>query len=195
VPAVVERLEWTAEACNRTSPTMLNPAKQLALHLLGKQVWIYGGEGLPEIAAYRWKCQLNECAEAVASWHCFPELTHNEIAGWQVDTGSPASRALLVLRDERERPEFARRIDTTVELVERRFAFVEQVTTRGSSPLLRLLDLCYLGDFVSTYLGIAGGIDPNAIELIDRLKDAAARQRAEPLPSTAPSSRGLVLGP
>ena len=43
---------------------------------------IYGGGAIGAVAAYRWKCDVNENAKAPAFWHTYPELDHNEICSW-----------------------------------------------------------------------------------------------------------------
>lgn len=166
-------LECRAAECHRAVPVTTNPAKILALRLIGKLAWIYGAEGLSEVAAYRWKCQLNECAKVLACWNCFPELTHNELVGWD-GQATGASAALIVLRHKGEHPRVARRIDSVLPMIEGCFDLLEQVWARGSSALARLLDLCYLGDFTSTYLGLARGVDPGPVEVIECLKQRLA---------------------
>ncbi len=59
-----------------------NPARELARHLGRTIPLIYGGGALGGVAAYRWKCDMNENAKAPAFWHQYPELDHNEICGW-----------------------------------------------------------------------------------------------------------------
>lgn len=175
IDAAIELLEKAAQQYCRRSPLSDNPAKSLALRLADKLLWIYGTEGLTEIAAYRWKCQMNECAKVAASSNCFPELTHNEIVGWDRTANLPMpASALLVLRDWSEHPRLASRVDSTIGMIEANFELVEQLQAPAASPLVRLLDLCYLGDFTSTYLAIARGVDPGAVELINRLKNHQA---------------------
>jgi hypothetical protein len=51
---------------------------------------------------------------------------------------------------------------------------VEEVWASGGSALSRFLSLSLLGDFTTSYLGIARGIDPTPIEAIERVKRALA---------------------
>ena len=43
---------------------------------------VYGGHGLSAVAAYRFKCDLNEYGKTPAFADWLPELDHNEIVGW-----------------------------------------------------------------------------------------------------------------
>lgn len=159
----------------REVPASQNSAKQLALRLAGKVPLIYGSEGLAEVAAYRWKCQFNECSKVPAWWHVFPELNHNEVVGWkQLAPLTRDSMALLVLRHDGEHPRITKRIEVTLPLIEANLGFVQQVRAEGSSALARLIDLTYFGDFVGTYLAIAQGIDPAPVEVIAILKSKLA---------------------
>lgn len=174
----IELLERRAAEYGRSSPARDNAAKGLAVSLVGKLPWIYGSEGLSEVAAYRWKCQMNECAKVPCSSSFFPELTHNEVVGWSGPAQlTRAHGALVVLRHDGESSAMARRIDATLRIIRGSFAFTTEIRAEGSSELARFLDLTYLGDFTSTYLAIAGGVDPAPVEPIDRLKRELAVSR------------------
>jgi glucose/mannose-6-phosphate isomerase len=66
---------------------------------------VYGGSGLGATAAMRFKCDLNEYGKTPAFWNAFPELDHNEIAGWKIHADlTAASFALVLLRDAGDHP-------------------------------------------------------------------------------------------
>lgn len=202
LPETIDLLQRRATEYGRSSPSRDNAAKRLALSLAGKLPWVYGSEGLSEVAAYRWKCQLNECAKVPCSSGFFPELTHNEVVGWSGLTQlSRAHAALVVLRHDGESPAMARRIAATMRLVRGSFAYATEVRAEGSegsggsSELARFFDLTYLGDFTSTYLGIASGVDPAPVEPIDRLKRELAGPTPEVGSEGAVSARPLDVSP
>ena len=187
LPETIDLLQRRSAEYGRSSPSRDNAAKRLALSLVGKLPWVYGSEGLAEVAAYRWKCQMNECGKIPCSSGFFPELTHNEVVGWSGLTElSRAHAALVILRHDGESPAMARRIEATLRLVRGSFAYATEVGAGGtdgssgaSSELARFFDLTYLGDFTSTYLGIASGVDPAPVEPIERLKRELAGSPAE----------------
>src|SRR5205085_237709 len=75
--------------------------------------------------AYRWKTQFNENAKMHAFAHAFPELSHNEIVGWE---GARDGRfAAVVLRDPSDDPGALRRLDVAVDLIEDDADLVERV--------------------------------------------------------------------
>jgi len=155
-----------------------NPAKQIARGLLGKLPVIYGSEGIAEVAAYRWKCQLNECAKVPAYHHSFPELNHNEVVGWdRLEDLTKESMSLVILRHRKEHERVAKRAQVTIPLIEKHLSSVHEVWAEGESDLARLVDLCYLGDFVATYLAFLQDVDPAPVHVIEDLKRQLADQR------------------
>lgn len=156
-------------------PTEINRAKQVAEHCVGLLPIIYGSEGLTQVAAYRWKCQFNECAKAWAYSNYFSEVNHNEVMGWSPSGIAPPMKpAVVMLRQPEEHPRIQDRISITLPLVADRLGLVEEVWAEGDSRLARVMDLIYLGDFVATYTALAQGIDPCGVDLIDEVKKQLA---------------------
>ncbi|MGI8426443.1 MAG: bifunctional phosphoglucose/phosphomannose isomerase [Actinomycetota bacterium] len=164
-------LDRRRQEFRRESPAAQNPAKQLAQRLAGLIPIVYGAEGISEVAAYRWKCQFNECAKTPSYHNSFSELGHNELAGWgQLGPLTQSCMALVVLRHQGEDPRISARIEASLPMIEGHFKFIHQVSASGQSSLSRLLDLIYLGDFTASYLGLAQGVDPGPIDKIENLK-------------------------
>lgn len=164
-------IEQRAAEYGAIRPTERNRAKQLAAHLVGMLPIIYGAEGLSQVAAYRWKCQFNECAKVNAYSNFFSEVNHNEVMGWSPSGIAPPMKpAVVVLRHSGEHPRIQDRISITLPLVADRLGIVEEVWAEGASELARVMDLIYLGDFVATYTALAQGIDPCGVDLIDEVK-------------------------
>ena len=69
----------------------------------------------------------------------------------------------------------ARRFAATRDIIEEALASVLEVRAEGDGPLAQLLDLMYVGDWVSVYMALDAGVDPGPIEAIFRLKDELAR--------------------
>jgi len=167
----VDLLERRRQEYWRESPMDQNPAKQLAVRLAGTLPIVYGSEGICEVAAYRWKCQFNECAKTPSYHNSFSELGHNELAGWdQLAPLTKSALALIVLRHHDQDPRIAARIEASVAMIQSHFKFTHQVEASGVSRLSRLLDLVYLGDFTAAYLALAQGVDPGPIDAIEALK-------------------------
>jgi len=122
------------------------------------------------VAAYRWKCQINENSKALAFAHEFPELNHNEVVGWERPADRMKDFQLIYLRDPNNHPQNQKRMDITADLLADYVGDIKECATTGQSRLARLLSSSYLGDFVSLYLAVLYGIDPSPVERIENLK-------------------------
>jgi len=144
-------------------------AKTLARAMAGT-VPVIAGAGPTIPVAYRWKTQLNENAKTPAFTHELPELDHNEIVGWLgADRLGPFSAVFLDDEDDLH-PRLRSRIPLTRDLVAETAQATFVVGARGESRTERVLSLVLLGDLVSLYVAVLGGVDPAPVPGIDRLK-------------------------
>jgi glucose/mannose-6-phosphate isomerase len=132
---------------------------------------VYGGDALGEVAAYRFKCQVNENAKAPAFSGAVPEMCHNEIAGWG-QHGDVTRQVMTAVRfrHDFEHPQVARRFDLTREILDEVVHAVLDVEAQGEGALAQLFDLVLQGDFASLHLAAQAGIDPGPIPVLDQLK-------------------------
>jgi glucose/mannose-6-phosphate isomerase len=152
-----------------------NPARELARRLDRTIPIIYGGGALGGVAAYRWKCDVNENAKAPAFWHQYPELDHNEICGWgQHGDVTRQMLSLVELRHGFEHKRLKLRFEATREIIEECVHQVLSVEAEGEGRLAQLLDLMYVGDWTSCYLALQSDVDPGPIDAIFDLKSRLA---------------------
>ncbi len=171
IDEMLEILERMSGEMSAASPLAGNTAKKLAGRLYGKLPVIYGSEGVPAVAALRWKCQFNENSKTPAFWNQFPELDHNEIVGWHELADISGRCCLVVLRSSAENKRIAKRVEVTLPLIESSSGGSLQVWDDGESNLARLFSLIYVGDFTSVYLALINGVDPTPVERIKMLKE------------------------
>lgn len=174
-----EALEVLAEVVEegaRDVPTARNDAKRLGAALAGGVLpWAWGATPSAVVAAYRFKCQLNENAKLPASATALPELDHNEVVGFAEPSPLDGRVGLVAFRDPvGESDRLALRVRVTEELVRPRCAWTAAIEARGSSTLARLASLVLQGDLVSLYTALALDRDPTPIGPIDALKSALA---------------------
>jgi glucose/mannose-6-phosphate isomerase len=166
-----EQLAHRRNACQPSVEGPANPARELARKIGRTIPIIYGGGALGAVAAYRWKCDVNENAKAPAFWHAHPELGHNEICAWgQHGDVTRQLFTIVELRHGFEHAQLARRFDATREIIEEAVHQVLSVEAEGEGRLAHLLDLMYLGDWVSCYLALDNDVDPGPIDAIFELK-------------------------
>jgi glucose/mannose-6-phosphate isomerase len=165
------QLKQRRDQCAPSVEGSANPAREIARRIGGSIPLIYGGGALGAVAAYRWKCDINENAKAPAFDAAYPELDHNEICGWGQHGDITRQLITLVsLRHGFEHDRLSAQIDRTTGLIEEAVQQVIEVTAEGQGRLAELLDLMYLGDWVSCYLALDHDVDPGPIDAITQLK-------------------------
>jgi glucose/mannose-6-phosphate isomerase len=156
-------------------PSSENEAKKLASWLFGHVPVVYGTAPATSVVANRWCGQFSENSKLVAHRNELPEMNHNEIVGWSGTRPMGGDARVVFLRDEDDHPRVVRRVEITREAIAATGAEVRDVASRGKTALGRLISLVQLGDFVSLYLAMLGGVDPTPVIPIDRLKKELAR--------------------
>ncbi len=173
-----QQLARRRDACHPDVDGQSNPARELARQIGRTIPLIYGGGAIGAVAAYRWKCDINENAKAPAFWHTYPELDHNEICSWgQHGDVTRQLMTLVELRHGFEHPRLRLRFDATRDIIDECLHQVLSVEAVGEGRLAQLLDLMYVGDWTSSYLALQNDVDPGPIDAIFDLK---ARMAAAP---------------
>jgi glucose/mannose-6-phosphate isomerase len=165
-------LEHVSHQCRPSSDSFMNPGKTLAAEILGTLPMIWGTSALTGVAGYRFSCQLNENAKYPAVYGVLPEANHNQVVTFDGPFGQadPAPLRLVILRDSREHPQIVKRREASVQLAAQRGIEVTELAAQGEHPLGRLASLIQLIDYATVYLGIAAGIDPSPVAVIQELK-------------------------
>jgi glucose/mannose-6-phosphate isomerase len=173
------KLEELAFQCRPSSESFVNPGKSLALDLMGTLPMIWGSSPLAAVAARRFAAQLNENAKYPGIAGELPEANHNQVVafdgpfapGQGLDAASGFPLRLVLLADPSEHPQVARRRAASAELATERGVRVTELPMPGEHPLLRFASVVPLIDYATVYLGIASGVDPTPIHVIQELKE------------------------
>jgi glucose/mannose-6-phosphate isomerase len=172
-PGIRTEIDSSAAHLEAVRDGLVTRAGELASALENTVPLIYGAD-LTAPVAYRWKTQVNENCKWPAFANQLPELDHNEIVGWQGieagDAGAPRFSAIF-LCDRDSHPRIRRRVELTAQLTEPHAAGVHMIETEGETPTERLLHAVMLGDLVSVRLAELRGVDPEPVDVIDRLKE------------------------
>ena len=164
-------LKASVDAWLPVVPTSKNPAKQLALELMGKSVVMYAGPLLTP-AAHKWKISFNENSKNVAWEYPFPEFNHNEFTGW---TSHPVDKPyeVVYLQSSYDNDRIKKRFDLSDKLLSGRWPSPQRIDAQGDSKLQQLLWTVAMGDFVSLYLAILNGVNPIDVgdkDIIEKFK-------------------------
>lgn len=151
-----------------TVPTKDNPAKQLALELIGKSIVVYSGPKLFP-AANMWKISFNENAKNVAWTNQYPEFNHNEFIGW---SNQPVQKpyAVIEIRSNLELPRIQKRFVVTERLLSGQRPTPQVVVPLGDTILQQLMWAFNLGGFTSLYVALLNGINPTPVDLVEKFK-------------------------
>jgi glucose/mannose-6-phosphate isomerase len=169
VKAAITGLQAQVAQLSEEVPVQHNLAKQIALELSGKLVLVYGG-GLLSGMARRWKTQLNENAKAWAFFETLPELLHNSVEAFNTPSEGLPDKTVLVLRPNIENPGLQARYCVVAELLKQKGVPHRIVDAGQGSPLVQMLSMLALGDYVSFYLAMLNGVDPSPIPAISQGK-------------------------
>jgi glucose/mannose-6-phosphate isomerase len=126
----------------------------------------------------RWKNQFCENSKKPAFVGFLPEMSHNDIMGWEVKEGSMKA-GVIFLRVPDEHPQVSARFPFLRDIVRKHGSFCGEYWGSGSSLISRLFSLILLGDYASVYLALLRGLDPTPIATIETLKSSIEGEHKE----------------
>lgn len=149
-------------------PVSKNPAKQLALEIIGKTPIIYSG-GLLAPVAQKMKICMNENAKNTAWWGQYPEFCHNEFMGW---SSHPQHKPFAVIdfRSSLDHPRVKKRFEVVERLLSGKRPHPNVVVPHGDGLAKQLFWSSVYADFVCTYVALLNGVDPTPVVLVEKLK-------------------------
>lgn len=155
-----------------------NPADNEALNLaeeLNDTLPIFYADAVNlEPVAHHWRSQFEENAKTLSYGNTMPEMTHNEIVGWERIVHLTGRLSVVMLKDENDNPRVKRRMEIVEELIEDQAASLHILKSRGGNRLTRMFSLIQLADWTSFYLAVLSNVDPTPVTKIDLLKSKLA---------------------
>jgi glucose/mannose-6-phosphate isomerase len=145
--------------------------KKLAQKLVNKIPVIYSSRenlGLARI----FKTNFNENAKIPAFFNYFPELDHNELAGF---TYPQKDFQAIILRDDKDLPKIRKQMEITAKLLKKRKIGVEFIDMNEKEPLVKIFSNIILASWTSYYMALAKKIDPWSIKIVDEFKERLAK--------------------
>jgi glucose/mannose-6-phosphate isomerase len=191
-------LEDMSHRCRPASESFVNPAKSLALDLVGGLPLVWGSRPLGGLAARRYVHMLNDVSKSPAQHGTLPEVLGEQAAlldGPFAPGPEPSFPSLedpdegFTLDDPAERPELrlvlladpaaedartAALRGAVRDVADQRGVRVTELATEGDRPLRRLAGLVQLTDYASVYLAIASGIEPGAAAAVGDVTERIA---------------------
>jgi glucose/mannose-6-phosphate isomerase len=151
-------LQSELQSWSKASQLTANPAKQLAMQLVGKTPIVYSGPKMSP-AAQAWKLGCNLYAKNTAWTGQYPEFNYAEYDGW---TSHPIEKPFAVVEIRSDLDHV--RIKEQFKLAERSLSGRRPapivVKPRGETVLQQLAWSSAFGEFVMIYLAILNGVSP-----------------------------------
>jgi glucose/mannose-6-phosphate isomerase len=163
------QLKGVVSLLQKESRSIKNKAKAAAKKMVGTMPIIYttiGYEGL----AMRFRQQLNENSKMLAHHNIIPEMTHNEILGWQTKNSGVS---VIAMKDLKASAKNKKRMDFLMNKVLKKHCKIIMVwEPKGTTYWQQFLYYIHLQDWVSWELSLLNKADANEILVIDALKSA-----------------------
>lgn len=175
IPETLSVLGHLSNIYGINNPERQNPVKQMAQKLAGKIPVIFVSAGTTEAIGKRLKNQLNENSKMNAMVSVFPELNHNEIAGFAQLNRGEHNLAAVFIKDAEDHLRINKRIEITRSLLGAKMGGTMEIPREGNNRLARMMSQILFIDYLSAYLAILGGLDPTAIDAIEKFKREMVR--------------------
>ena len=153
-------------------PDQEKTGKALAERLRGFVPIVYSSRKNGPLA-YAWKVKINETTKKPSFSNVFPELNHNEMAGFHAGEVSKLLSQnfhFIFLKDPADNPRILKRMEVTAKLFQNQKLNVENVELSGDNIFTKIFSSLQLADWVSYYIAKEYGIDPADISTIEEFK-------------------------
>ncbi|MFM7194793.1 MAG: bifunctional phosphoglucose/phosphomannose isomerase [Bacteroidota bacterium] len=167
--AFIKETENAVEYLDRGERAIQAEAELIAKRLKGRLPIIYCDDRLRAMAV-RFQHQLNLNAKQIAHVNTFPEMNHNEIAGWRFPETILQRAQVIYLYSDHDHERTEKRMEICRKLFEQQSRHVIDIVAEGASLLEQYYYLIHLTDWISYYVAKENQIDPDPVEVIDQLK-------------------------
>jgi glucose/mannose-6-phosphate isomerase len=167
--AFTKETENAIEFLDRGEKGIQNEAELIARKLKGKLPVIYCDNRLFAMAL-RFQQQLNENAKQMAHVNTFPEMNHNELAGWQFPENLMPMLQPIYMYSDHDHERVEKRMEICREVFEKKSNPIIDIIGEGASLLEQYFYLIHLTDWVSYYLAKENGVEPDQNESVVFLK-------------------------
>ena len=174
--AFIKETENAIEYLDRGEKAIQSQAELIAKKLKGKLPVIYS-DGRLAAMSMRFQQQLNENAKQIAHFNTFPEMNHNEIAGWKFPENIIQQAQVIYLYSDHDHERVEKRMEICRNILEKQSNPVIDIVAEGASLLEQYYYLIHLTDWISWFLARENQIDPDQIENINTIKAALAQSK------------------
>ncbi|MEO5979665.1 MAG: bifunctional phosphoglucose/phosphomannose isomerase [Chryseolinea sp.] len=168
--AFIKETENAIEFLDRGEKGIQAEAELIAKKLKGKLPVIYCDSRLHAMAL-RFQQQLNENSKQLAHVNTFPEMNHNELVGWQFPENLMPLLQTIYLYSDHDHQRVEKRMELCRALFERKSNPVIDIVGEGASLLEQYYYLIHLTDWISFFLALENGVDPDPVDTVIQLRN------------------------
>lgn len=150
--------------------TTQNPAKQLALALEYRSIWLSGAEHLAG-SVHAMANQLNENAKRFGGYFLVPELNHHLMEGLAHPASNKKTIAFLLIESGLYDQKIQKRFAVTKEVLAKNEIVFAAYACQEKTKWGQVVECLLLGGYLSFYSAMIQGTDPTAIPLVDYFKE------------------------
>lgn len=174
--AFIKETENAIEFLDRGEKGIQSEAELIAKKLKGKLPVIYCDNRLYAMAL-RFQQQLNENAKHMAHVNTFPEMNHNELAGWHFPENLIPMMQAIYLYSDHDHERVEKRMEICRDLFEKKSSTIIDIIGEGASLLEQYYYLIHMTDWISFYLARENGVDPDLVEPVAYLKSELLKSK------------------
>lgn len=140
--------------------------QQLAKRIKGKVPIVYGSEDFLFVVR-NIKIKFNENSKTQSFFNVFPELNHNEMVGY---TNLLMTPFFILFQKRNDHKRVIKRMEIFTELMKEKGLETERISLTGESILEWIFEASHIGDWLSYYLALEYGIDPEPVDMVEDFK-------------------------
>ena len=148
-----------------------NPVWVLAKKIYNKIPIIYADSDRLQTVAVRLKGQICENGKILAYHSVFPEMNHNEIVGWEMNSELFSNYYIIWLFDNEMNERNKARQKIVMSMLNEIGLDQFMLKVKGHSFIERFLLLIHYGDWLSYWCAILHKTDPSPVQNIEKLKN------------------------
>ncbi|MFM8911555.1 MAG: SIS domain-containing protein, partial [Flammeovirgaceae bacterium] len=174
--AFMKETENAIEYLDRGEKAIQSEAELIAKKLRSKLPIIYCDERLRAMAT-RFQNQINENAKQLAHINTFPEMNHNEIVGWQFPESVLQQAQVIYLYSDHDHERVEKRMEICRDIFEKKSNPIIDIVAEGASLLEQYYYLIHLTDWISYFLARENGVDADAVEAEQFVKEELSKTK------------------
>jgi glucose/mannose-6-phosphate isomerase len=147
-------------------------AQKISSELTGKIPVIYSSSKNRTLA-YIWKITMNETAKIPAFLNVFPELNHNEMAGFDITKntiGLLEKIHLVFLKDSEDNDKIKKRMKVCADLYRERGLGVSEIEFSDANKLKKIFESFLTAGYTALNLSNEYKTEPEKVEIIEKFK-------------------------